>query len=154
MDEVVGVASMPGWLINEGITATHMEDPISGWMQYDDGVRESTDANGTKRITHSAGQPIDLDRMYRVSTKVGDLTTLIHMYYTLTLYSVDYPPILHPTHSARCNIYYAQILYTIHYKRYAIVSECSSLLYNTMLERRTTGPLLINPFTITVSSGG
>ena len=33
-DEVVGVVPMPGWLLAEGVEATHAGDPISGWMQY------------------------------------------------------------------------------------------------------------------------
>jgi 2',3'-cyclic-nucleotide 2'-phosphodiesterase (5'-nucleotidase family) len=69
-DETVGVISMPGWLLAEGIEATHCGDPIPGWFQYDVGIQQ--DENNV--VTHVAGLPIDRDRMYRVATKIGDLT--------------------------------------------------------------------------------
>jgi len=73
-DETVGVVPMPGWLLSEGVCATHAGDPIPGWMQFDTGVVEGVDADGKLAITHVAGEPIDLNRVYRVATKVGDLT--------------------------------------------------------------------------------
>ena len=72
-DEVVGIVSMPGWLLDEGVAATHAGDPIPGWMQYDVGVKQN-DTNNPTRVTHVAGEPLDPDRMYRVATKVSDLT--------------------------------------------------------------------------------
>jgi hypothetical protein len=41
-DEVVAIVQMPGWLLAEGIQATHLGVPIPGWMQYDMGVIEDT----------------------------------------------------------------------------------------------------------------
>ncbi|KAL7567910.1 hypothetical protein ACA910_019625 [Epithemia clementina (nom. ined.)] len=71
-DEVIGVVKMPGWLLDEGVAATHAGEPIPGWMQYDVGVKQAND--GSKRVTHVAGEPLDPDRIYRVGTKIGDLT--------------------------------------------------------------------------------
>jgi 2',3'-cyclic-nucleotide 2'-phosphodiesterase (5'-nucleotidase family) len=72
-DEVVGVVPMPGWLLAEGVEATHAGDPISGWMQYDEGVQQDASVHPPK-VTHVAGQPIDPNRVYRVATKISDLT--------------------------------------------------------------------------------
>ena len=72
-DEVVGLVAMPGWLLAEGVSATHAGDPIPGWMQYDEGVREDT-SQSPPVVTHVDGKPIDHDRIYRVLTKIGDLT--------------------------------------------------------------------------------
>jgi len=72
-DETLGVVPMPGWLIDEGVSATHAGDPIPGWMQYDDGVREEV-SGGRPRVTHVGGKPLERDRLYRVATKVSDLT--------------------------------------------------------------------------------
>jgi hypothetical protein len=69
-DEVIAMVPMPGWLLAQGIEATHAGDPIPGWMQYDAGIVE--EENG--KVTHVAGEPIDLNRVYRVATKIGDLT--------------------------------------------------------------------------------
>lgn len=72
-DEVVGVVPMPGWLLAEGIQATHAGEPISGWFQFDDGVSEDTSVSPPV-ITHVGGKPLDPDRFYRVATKISDLT--------------------------------------------------------------------------------
>jgi len=32
-EEVVGIVEMPGWLLSEGVRATHRGDPIPGWFQ-------------------------------------------------------------------------------------------------------------------------
>ena len=72
-DEVVAVVPMPGWLLAEGVQATHAGDPIPGWMQYDQGVAEDTSVHPPV-VTHVAGKPIDPDRIYRVATKISDLT--------------------------------------------------------------------------------
>jgi hypothetical protein len=72
-DEVVGVVPMPGWLLAKGVEATHAGDPIPGWMQFDEGVHEEY-AEGRPVVTHVAGEPIDHDRIYRVVTKISDLT--------------------------------------------------------------------------------
>ena len=69
-DEVIGVVPMPGWLLDQGIHATHAGDPIPGWMQYDVGVQQ----DAAKHVTHVAGKPLDPNRMYRVATKISDLT--------------------------------------------------------------------------------
>jgi len=75
-DETVGIVKMPGWLLSEGITATHSGDPIPGWVQFDDGVKEEYPENSVKGpiITHVAGKEIEPDRIYSVATKVSDLT--------------------------------------------------------------------------------
>jgi hypothetical protein len=71
-DEVVAVVPMPGWLLAQGIQATHAGEPISGWMQYDEGIVENYDQHPPV-VTHVAHEPIDLDRIYRVATKISDL---------------------------------------------------------------------------------
>ena len=68
--EVIAVVTMPGWLLADGIQATHIGDPKPGWMQYDYGVEK----NSSGVVTHVNGQPLDRDRIYRVATKIGDLT--------------------------------------------------------------------------------
>eukprot|EP00977_Amphora_coffeiformis_P029654 scaffold42138_cov229-Amphora_coffeaeformis.AAC.1 len=73
-DEVIGVVPIPGKVLAEGIEATHAGEPIPGWMQYDDGIQESImTADGTPRVTHVAGKPLDPNRIYRVATKISDL---------------------------------------------------------------------------------
>jgi hypothetical protein len=72
-DEAVAVVPMPGWLLAEGIAVTHAGDPVPGWMQYDLGVQEDINVS-PPIVTHVAGEPIDPDRIYRVATKISDLT--------------------------------------------------------------------------------
>ena len=67
--QVVAVVMMPGWLLAKAVEETHAGDPIPGWMQYDDGIVEE---NG--RVTKVKGKPIQAEHVYRVVTKVGDLT--------------------------------------------------------------------------------
>lgn len=69
-DEKLAVVPMPGWLLAEGIQHTHSGDPIPGWIQYDSGVQQ--DEHG--RVTHVADAPLVPNRVYRVATKVSDLT--------------------------------------------------------------------------------
>ena len=71
-DEVVAVVPMPGWLLAQGIQATHAGEPISGWMQYDEGIVEDYGQHPPV-VTHVAHEPIDMDRIYRVATKISDL---------------------------------------------------------------------------------
>jgi EF-hand domain pair len=71
-DEVVAVVPMPGWLLAQGIQATHAGEPISGWMQYDEGIVEDYN-HDPPLVTHVAHEPIDMDRIYRVATKISDL---------------------------------------------------------------------------------
>jgi 2',3'-cyclic-nucleotide 2'-phosphodiesterase (5'-nucleotidase family) len=88
-DEVVGFVDMPGRVLAAGIEATHSGEPIPGWFQYDDGIREvvaedggSNDDDGEAKhqhpyktiVTTVNNQPIEPDRMYRVVTKIKDLT--------------------------------------------------------------------------------
>ena len=74
-DEVIGVVTMPGWLLAEGVSQTHSGDPIPGWIQYDDGVKEEYPEDGSPPIvTHVNGKPIEHDLTYRVATKISDLT--------------------------------------------------------------------------------
>jgi 2',3'-cyclic-nucleotide 2'-phosphodiesterase (5'-nucleotidase family) len=72
-DDVVAVVPMPGWLLAEGISATHAGEPIPGWMQYDSGILEDFSRHPPV-VTHVAGNPIDLHKTYFVATKIGDLT--------------------------------------------------------------------------------
>jgi len=85
-DEVIATVPMPGWLLAAGIEATHAGDAIPGWMQYDDGIVEQAlpenqwgyDEDGKcirkTVVTHVRGQPIVHDTVYRVTTKISDLT--------------------------------------------------------------------------------
>jgi len=72
-DEVISTVLMPGWLLAKGIEETHAGEPISGWMQYDEGVQEEI-VNGKPKVTHIGGKPLDENRIYRVATKISDLT--------------------------------------------------------------------------------
>jgi len=69
-DEVLATVTMPGWLLAEGVHYTHSGEPIPGWMQYDNGVKQDEQ----NRVTHVGGVPLDPNRNYRVATKVSDLT--------------------------------------------------------------------------------
>ena len=74
-DEVVGIVEIPGSVLAEGIAATHAGDPIPGWFQFDDGIHEVyPDDGGPPEVMAVGWEPIDYDRMYRVATKVSDLT--------------------------------------------------------------------------------
>jgi 2',3'-cyclic-nucleotide 2'-phosphodiesterase (5'-nucleotidase family) len=72
-DEVLAVVPMPGWLLADGVQATHAGEPIPGWMQYDEGVEEDY-SQQPPVVTHVAHEPIDPNRVYRVATKISDLT--------------------------------------------------------------------------------
>jgi len=73
-DQAIGVVPMPGWLLAQGIEETHAGEPISGWMQYDEGVEEILTADGKPQVTHVSGEPLDKNKIYRVATKISDLT--------------------------------------------------------------------------------
>jgi hypothetical protein len=70
-DEVVGFTEMPGSVLAAGIEVTHAGPPIPGWMQYDDGISQDPD---TKKVLTVGGKPINPKRIYRVATKIKDLT--------------------------------------------------------------------------------
>lgn len=70
-DETVGIVQMPGWLLSEGIRATHRGPPIPGWFQYGDGIEEDDELDA---VTMVAGQPLEREKIYRIVTKIGDLT--------------------------------------------------------------------------------
>ena len=74
--ESVAVVQMPGWLLAKGVSETHAGEPIPGWIQFDDGVKESYDVEDGKPpvVTHVNGLPIAHDITYRVATKISDLT--------------------------------------------------------------------------------
>jgi 2',3'-cyclic-nucleotide 2'-phosphodiesterase (5'-nucleotidase family) len=72
-DDVVAVVPMPGWLLADGVSATHSGEAIPGWMQYDSGILEDFSLCPPV-VTHVAGNPIDLNKTYYVATKIGDLT--------------------------------------------------------------------------------
>jgi len=73
-NEVVGVVLMPGWVLADAISETHSGPPIPGWMQYDQDIMEMFPPGGPPVVTHVAGTRIDRERIYRVATKVEDLT--------------------------------------------------------------------------------
>jgi 2',3'-cyclic-nucleotide 2'-phosphodiesterase (5'-nucleotidase family) len=73
-NEVVGVVLIPGWVLSDAISETHSGDPIPGWLQYDQDIVEEFCDDGPSVVTHVAGSPIDRERIYRVATKVEDLT--------------------------------------------------------------------------------
>lgn len=73
-DEVVGTVQMPGWLLAKGVEETHAGDPIPGWVQYDDGVVEADFPGERPVVTHVNGAPLDLSKVYKVATKIADLT--------------------------------------------------------------------------------
>ena len=102
-DETVGVVLMPGWLLAEGVSATHAGDPIPGWVQYDDGVKEKyPEDGGTPIVTHVGGLPIDPELTYRVATKISDLTN--GQSQPWTDYYLEHPEML-PPKGAYVNIY-------------------------------------------------
>lgn len=72
-DEVIAIVEMPGWLLAKGVQETHSGDPIPGWMQYDTGVTEDTSVSPPV-VTHVCYQSLDDERVYRVATKISDLT--------------------------------------------------------------------------------
>lgn len=69
-DEVIGVVQIPGSVLAAGIESTHQGDPKPGWMQFDEGI--VMDEN--KKVVKVAGSPLDPNRIYRVATKISDLT--------------------------------------------------------------------------------
>jgi hypothetical protein len=74
-DEVIAVIPMPGWLLADGIQATHSGDPKPGWMQYDNGIlEEDFGPSSPPVVSQVRGRPIDPDHIYRVATKISDLT--------------------------------------------------------------------------------
>ena len=73
-DEIIGVVPIPGSVLAAGIESTHAGDPIPGWMQYDDGIFEKTTPAGKTCVIKVAGKPLDPNRIYRVATKISDLT--------------------------------------------------------------------------------
>jgi hypothetical protein len=93
-DEVVGVVEMPGWVLAKAISETHAGAPIPGWMQYDIDVKEEYPEGVTSIVTHVSGEPLDLDKTYKVATKVSDLTN--GQSPTLTEYYRAHPEALPP----------------------------------------------------------
>lgn len=75
-DEEVGVVDMPGWVLAKAIQETHAGCPIPGWLQYDGDVQEvyPQGKDGPSVVTEIAGHALDPTRMYRVATKISDLT--------------------------------------------------------------------------------
>jgi len=72
-NEVVAVVDMPGWLLADGIQATHIGEPTPGWMQYDFGIEEDTTVSPPV-VTKVNSRDLDREKIYRVATKIGDLT--------------------------------------------------------------------------------
>lgn len=92
-DEVLAVLPMPGWLLAEGVASTHSGDPIPGWIQYDNGVVEEY-IDGVPVVTQVRGRPIDHDQIYRVATKISDLTN--GQSPPWTTYYTEHPELLPP----------------------------------------------------------
>jgi Ca2+-binding EF-hand superfamily protein len=90
--------------LSKAVSETHAGDPIPGWFQYDIDVEESfvEGSSGPSIVTRVGGFPLDLDRMYRVATKVSDLTN--GQSPTLTDYYKSHPELL-PPKGAYVNIY-------------------------------------------------
>ena len=88
-DEAVGLVKIPGWLLKDGIDATHAGGPIPGWFQYCDGCTASPSG-----LTGFARAPLDPDRIYTVATKIPDLTN--GQSPPLTTYFTDHPDLLPP----------------------------------------------------------
>jgi hypothetical protein len=94
-NEVVGIVSMPGWVLARAISETHSGDPIPGWMQYDNLIEEVYPQDGSLPVvTHVGGLELDPYRMYRVATKIPDLTN--GQSPTLTEYYTAHPELLPP----------------------------------------------------------
>lgn len=89
-NETIAVVTLPGWVLSEGIADTHAGDPIPGWMQFDDGIRQKNGGH----VTYVAGKPLERERMYRVATKIGDLTN--GQSKTLTDYFSSHPECIPP----------------------------------------------------------
>jgi 2',3'-cyclic-nucleotide 2'-phosphodiesterase (5'-nucleotidase family) len=92
-DEVVAVVDMPGWLLGKSIAETHNGDPVPGWFQYDIGIQED-DSGESPVVTHVAGRPIDHNRVYRVATKIADLTN--GQSPSLTAYYLEHQELIPP----------------------------------------------------------
>lgn len=92
-DEVVAVVPMPGWLLSKGVGETHSGDPIPGWMQYDEGIVEDNTVS-PPRVTDVRGRPIEMDHVYRVATKISDLTN--GQCPSWTIYYKERPELLPP----------------------------------------------------------
>ena len=92
-DEVISVIDMPGWLLVKGVQETHAGDPIPGWMQYDHGIVEDFEQSPPV-VTQIRGRPIDHDLVYRVATKIEDLTN--GQSPSWTKYYKDHPELLPP----------------------------------------------------------
>lgn len=79
-DEALGVVPMPGWLIDAAVAETHAAGPVPGWLQYDSGVTEAPlparecGPRRRSRVVEVGGAPLQPERVYRVGTKVSDLT--------------------------------------------------------------------------------
>jgi Ca2+-binding EF-hand superfamily protein len=80
-------------LLAEGISATHAGDPIPGWMQYDNGIVEDF-SQSPPVVTHVSNRPIDHSKIYRVATKITDLTN--GQSPPLTEYYNEHPEVLPP----------------------------------------------------------
>ena len=63
-NEDVFITEIPGRLLQVGLRET-WEAPGTGWFQYDDAVVVDPD---TKLVTYIGGQPLELDRLYRIAT--------------------------------------------------------------------------------------
>jgi hypothetical protein len=98
-DEVIGLVDMPGSVLAAGIEATHAGDPIPGWFQYDDGITQQ-EVRG--KVLTVAGKPIEPNRIYRVATKIKDLTN--GQSPPLTVYYKAHPELL-PAKGSYVNIH-------------------------------------------------
>jgi hypothetical protein len=94
-DEVIGIVDMPGWALAQAVQETHSGDPIPGWLQFDGGIKEIyPDSGGPPIVTEVAGHALDPNRMYRIATKIPDLTNGQSL--TFTKYYTAHPEALPP----------------------------------------------------------
>mmetsp|Transcript_54264 Transcript_54264/g.126338 ORF Transcript_54264/g.126338 Transcript_54264/m.126338 type:complete len:612 (+) Transcript_54264:138-1973(+) len=61
--KIIVTVPVPGLVLKVGLRETYAA-PNPGWMQYDDGVELDQDGF----VTHVAGQPLDLSRVYKVAS--------------------------------------------------------------------------------------
>eukprot|EP00549_Striatella_unipunctata_P001176 CAMPEP_0118681454 /NCGR_PEP_ID=MMETSP0800-20121206/4952_1 /TAXON_ID=210618 ORGANISM="Striatella unipunctata, Strain CCMP2910" /NCGR_SAMPLE_ID=MMETSP0800 /ASSEMBLY_ACC=CAM_ASM_000638 /LENGTH=539 /DNA_ID=CAMNT_0006577761 /DNA_START=116 /DNA_END=1732 /DNA_ORIENTATION=+ len=93
-NEVIGIVEMPGWVLADAIEETHAGAPIPGWMQYDSLIEEEFNEDGTSKVTQVGGEPLYRDMVYKVATKIADLTN--GQSPTLTKYYKEHPELLPP----------------------------------------------------------
>lgn len=77
-DNEVVVASIPGWVLREAIRASRGRSlqGSGAFLHVDDGMQVDPSDH---RLTHIAGEPVDLDRSYRIALVRNLLTGMDHI---------------------------------------------------------------------------